>query len=279
MILSPGPLPLFIGHNSGALGAVCILALCLYGLSLSGRVFAWPCLVMAWLLQGAAILIDVTGMWAAAGRGVHFGFAAALSSTLWMVLAVYGVESRWVSISVDVRRVLALLAMATVVALWVFPSVWRMSVTSLGFAVHLLLGLAAYGLMGVAVVHAVLLGRAEHRLRFGKAELLAQAADAHVPLMQLERLTFSFVRAGCLALTLALACGVWFAPTWVWNHKTVFAVMSWLVLTSLVLGRHFLGWRGPHARRLIYLGAVFLLFAYVGSRFVFEVLLHRVPMG
>jgi ABC-type uncharacterized transport system permease subunit len=278
MILSPGFFDPSLAGSFGALGVVSVLALCFYALSIGMRAHAWRCLGAGWLMQGMAILMDVGRWWAGEGQGVHFGFAAALSTTLWLVMAVYGIESRLVAISTHVRRVLALLAMGAVMVLWVFPSVWRMQVVSAGFALHLLLGLAAYGLMGVAVLHAVLLGRAEQRLRSRRGtDALTDAPE--LPLMQLERLTFGFVRAGWLALTLALVCGLGFMPVWVWSHKTVFAVLSWVVLTGLLLGRQFLGWRGPYTRRLIYVGAGFLLLAYVGSRFVFEVLLHRAPTG
>jgi ABC-type uncharacterized transport system permease subunit len=279
MILSPGSLHPLLASSSGVIGLLSVLSVCFYAFSAWGRSHAWRCLWLGWLLQGAAILIDVGAWWLGSERGVHFGFAAALSTTLWLVLAVYGVESRLVAITPRVRRVLALLAMGTVAVLWVFPSVWRIQVVSAGFALHLLLGLAAYGLMGVAVLHAVLLGRTEHRLRSRSEQPLAPQSAPDLPLMQLERLTFGFVRAAWVALTLALVCGVWFAPVWVWSHKTVFVVLSWVVLTGLVLGRQLLGWRGPYARRLIHVSAAFLLLAYVGSRFVFEVLLHRTPNG
>jgi hypothetical protein len=33
------------------------------------------------------------------------------------------------------------------------------------------------------------------------------------------------------------------------SHKTVFSVISWLLFASLLLGRHFKGWRGKMAIR------------------------------
>ena len=47
------------------------------------------------------------------------------------------------------------------------------------------------------------------------------------------------------------------------------------VLAALLAGRRWQGWRGRRATRWLYVGAVLLLLAYVGSRFVFEVLLAR----
>jgi ABC-type uncharacterized transport system permease subunit len=63
---------------------------------------------------------------------------------------------------------------------------------------------------------------------------------------------------------------------WQWNHKTVFSVLSWLTFAGLLLGRKRLGWRGPTAVRVLYLGSGLLLLSYAGSRFVLEVVLNRV---
>jgi ABC-type uncharacterized transport system permease subunit len=51
--------------------------------------------------------------------------------------------------------------------------------------------------------------------------------------------------------------------------------MSWLVFALLLWGRWQWGWRGKRAVRVLYLGAGLLLLAYVGSRFVLEIILQR----
>ncbi len=43
----------------------------------------------------------------------------------------------------------------------------------------------------------------------------------------------------------------------------------------LLLGRARFGWRGRVAVRVLYIGSLLLLLAYVGSRFVLEVVLGR----
>ena len=45
--------------------------------------------------------------------------------------------------------------------------------------------------------------------------------------------------------------------------------------TARMRARRAFGWRGPRATRWLYAGAGLLLLAYVGSRFVLEVLLQR----
>jgi len=59
------------------------------------------------------------------------------------------------------------------------------------------------------------------------------------------------------------------------NHKTDFAIASWLIFAILLAGRHFAGWRGRTALRWTLSGFGALVLAYVGYRFVLEVILGR----
>ena len=59
------------------------------------------------------------------------------------------------------------------------------------------------------------------------------------------------------------------------NHKTVFAILSWLIYAGLLGGRKCYGWRGRTAIIWTLSGFAMLLLAYVGSKFVLEILLHR----
>jgi len=43
----------------------------------------------------------------------------------------------------------------------------------------------------------------------------------------------------------------------------------------LLLGRYAFGWRGRVAQRWLFVGFLMLLLAYIGSRFVFEVVLDK----
>lgn len=239
------------------------------GAALSQRI----ALLIGWLAHGAAIVVDSTGL-LSPSTGARFGFATALSATLWLVVVVYGIESRFVPMR-GVRGTLALLGMVAVALAWIFPAEIRSTSTSVWAPLHWVLGIASYGLFGAAVLHASMLSAAERQLR-GKG---TPAKAAGIPLLSLERLTFRFVAAGFGVLSAALLLGIWFASPWRWDHKSVFSTLGWLVFAALLAGRHIFGWRGPRATRWLYAGAGLLLLAYVGSRFVLEVLLHRAPPG
>jgi ABC-type uncharacterized transport system permease subunit len=232
---------------------------------------SWARMALAggWVAQAAAIAVDLLGLGNVAA-GARFGFGPVLSVTLWLVLAVYWVESRVVALTAA-RRPLALAAALAVAVAWAFPADLRPNAASAWAPLHWILGMVSYGLFGVAVLHGALLNRAEARLR----DRTPGATPPGVPLLRLERLTFLFIAGGFVALSAALVVGWWFADPWRWDHKTIFSVLGWLVFAALLLGRRVLGWRGAQATRWLYAGATLLLLAYVGSRFVVEVLLGR----
>jgi ABC-type uncharacterized transport system permease subunit len=208
-----------------------------------------------------------------AGEGIRFGFAPVLSLTVWLVLAVHFAESRLVPIS-GLRRMFSIAGAAAVLLALAFPGEVMAIARSPYAPAHWALGIAAYGLFGVAVVHGLLLDEADRRLRQKDV-----GGVLGLPLLSLERLTFNFVEAGFVVLTLAILLGLLSLGHWQWDPKTVLSVASWGTFGGLILGRRMHGWRGRQATRWLYTGAVLILLAYVGSRFVFEIVLQRVPTG
>jgi ABC-type uncharacterized transport system permease subunit len=255
-----------------ALWVPSVLALLAYAVAVLWRdesAGPWPhrLLFTGWVAHAAATAVDMAGIGSPL-PGARFGFAPALSATLWLVLAVYAVESRWVPLP-GVRRTLAGLGFLAVALAMVFPGEFRPQAASSWAPLHWALGIASYGLFGAAVLHAAMLDRAERQMR------LKAVGGAGMPLLRLERLTFQFVAAGFALLTATLVLGWWFSNPWRWDHKSVFSMLAWVVFAALLMGRQAFGWRGRHAVRGLYAGVVLLLLAYAGSRFVLEVLLKR----
>jgi ABC-type uncharacterized transport system permease subunit len=236
----------------------------------------WAALTLAWLAHAVSIVLD-TFSWNSPHPAARFGFAPALSVTSWLVLAVYAVESHRLGLPA-VRRALAWLAAGTVVLSWAFPGQEHPSSGSPWAPLHWIAGFASYGLIGAALMHAALMRVAEKQLRARPGSPVGKLNAPQalgMPLLRLESLTLRFVAAGFAMLTLTLALGIWSSSPWHWDHKSVFSVLSWFVFAILLVGRYQFGWRGRQAVRWLYAGSTLLLLAYVGSRFVMEVVLHR----
>ncbi|SAL74363.1 cytochrome c assembly protein [Caballeronia peredens] len=217
-----------------------------------------------------------------------FGFAFALSAMFWLGAGIYWIESFFFPLDGLRLLVLPLACIASLLPL-LFGGVRVLSYSAAPmFKLHFLIANIAYGLFAIAALHAVLMLMLERRLqrmrglstRHDGHGWLASWLDTLPPLLTLEKLLFRLIAAGFVLLTLTLVSGIAFNEQLVdralrLDHKTVFAFLSWLMFGALLTARRISGWRGRAALRWVLASFAALLLAYVGSRFVFEVLLHR----
>lgn len=156
----------------------------------------------------------------------------------------------------------------------------RLPFTNVPWAsVHIAIALSSYAILIVAAAEALVLTGIERRLHRG---LPSPAAAPSPPLLTLERWLFLLIGIGYALLTLTLASGIFYSEELFgtparFNHKNVFAVAAWATYTALLVGRWRYGWRGRRALKWILAGTLLLLLAYLGSKFVLEVLMHRNP--
>jgi ABC-type uncharacterized transport system permease subunit len=208
---------------------------------------------------------------------LRFGFAQALSVMMFLGIALYWIESLFYSLEGMLPLLLPLAALATPLPA-AFPGLASSAAhaQAVEFRLHLALGMVAYSLFVIALLHATLMAVLERRLHQKEPGFFANLP----PLLTLEQLLFRVIGAAFLFLTLTLLTGIAFSEELFgralpFDHKTVFAVLSWLTFGLLLAGRLLYGWRGRTALRWTMTGFLMLLFAYVGSRFVLEVVLHR----
>lgn len=217
-----------------------------------------------------------------------FGFAFALSAMFWLGAGIYWIESFFFPLDGLRLLVLPLACVASILPV-LFGGVRVLSYSAAPmFKLHFLIANIAYGLFAIAALHAILMLMVEKRLqgmrgvaaRHTSNGWLSSWLDTLPPLLTLEKLLFRLISAGFVLLTLTLVSGIAFNEQLVdrafrLDHKTVFAFLSWLMFGALLTARRVSGWRGRAALRWVLASFAALLLAYVGSRFVFEVLLHR----
>ncbi len=231
----------------------------------------------AWLLHGAALWVDVM-----VPGSLRIGFATMLSSALWISVGAYWLENQ--NFPLDGLRRIVMPVAALAVALQagfpgaLIPTAGRS--TMLGW--HIAIATLAYSTLTIAAFHAVLMALQESRLhtRSDRPGFFAAALDQLPALLTMEKLLFRLIAFGFALLSLTVLSGIVFSEELFgralkWDHKSVFTLLSWVLFAALLAGRHFRGWRGKTALSFTLAGFATLLLAYVGSRFVLEVVLHR----
>jgi len=243
----------------------------------SHTVDRWGLLVLA-IGHGVLVAAGVLG-----GGEFRFGFALALSATLWLTVLILWFEGFFVPLRGLQPLVLPAAAVAVVLPL-LFPGSMVTADRNLAFKLHLLAAILAYSLLTIAALHAMLMAALDRELHRGAGAASAQPSRLFrqiPPLLAMERLLFRLITAGFVLLTLTVASGILFSEHLFgralrFEHKTVFALAAWVVFAGLLSGRLIFGWRGRVALRWTIAGFAMLVLAYVGSRFVLEVVLGRV---
>lgn len=229
-------------------------------------------LAIALLLHGHMLYGELFG-----GGVMRFGFSTALSLMLWLAVLIYWVESFRARMEGLQPLALPLAGLCALLPGLLPGQHILTNVTSAMFRIHFFIAMVAYSLFTLAALHAIIMAVAERRLHRGE---LTRPLASLPPLLTMEALLFRLVLVAFVLLTLTLVSGIAFSETLFgkpleFNHKTLFSVLSWMIFAALLTGRYARGWRGRKALYWTLAGFATLLLAYVGSRFVLEVVLGR----
>jgi ABC-type uncharacterized transport system permease subunit len=232
---------------------------------------------VAWLVHGAALWFDMV-----APGSLRVGFAIMLSAALWISVLAYWIENRNFALD-GLRRLVMPSAFCAALLPVLFPgSLLPLQGQSAALGWHITVAVLAYSTMTIAAFHAVLMALQESRLhtRSAGGRWLGGALDQLPALLTMEKLLFRVIWIGFVLLSLTVLSGIVFSEELFgralrFDHKSVFALLSWILFAALLAGRRWRGWRGKTALRFTLAGFATLALAYVGSRFVLEVVLHR----
>ena len=147
-----------------------------------------------------------------------------------------------------------------------------------GLQVHIVASLFAFSVLTISALQSILLFTQDQHLR---KHDLSGITRAFPPLRDTEKFLFQTITVGFLLLTVALATGFVFLENMFEQHiahKTILSILAWIVFALLLWGRWQFGWRGRKAMSWTLGGFGFLILAYLGSKFVQELILHRVAI-
>ena len=226
---------------------------------------------------GLALIAHGIGVYGLSIKGdsLNVSIFSASSLIFWVINAIVLFSSLKKALHNLFLLLFPLSAISVLASIGGHNSEWQQSL-SYQIATHVVLSILAYSLLTIASLQALLLAYQNHAL---KNKQLTNSSRLLPPLQTMEALLFEFLWIGEILLTLAIASGFYFLEDMFAQHlahKTVFALVAWLIYALLLWGRHQLGWRGNTAIRWTLAGFVCLMLAYFGSKLVLEIILHRV---
>ncbi|UOF93779.1 MAG: cytochrome c biogenesis protein CcsA [Bordetella sp.] len=145
--------------------------------------------------------------------------------------------------------------------------------------IHLFLALSSYGLITVAAFHAIFMALLNYYLRnflkkISENSFVNQIFEIQPPILIQEKILFRTIGIGFLFLTLTVGSGlvasviVLNETSWLFDHKIIFTLLSWVTFGLLLLGRYRWGWRGRVALHWTLSGFLFLVLTYVSQKFI-----------
>ncbi len=237
-----------------------------YSLKLHSTMIALGLLIHAWLLY--------QGIFAAS---FNLGFYNALSAIFWLTVLVYWLANLKHQLHSLQAFVLPPAAIFALIPAFEVNNHYLPQAAQPLFMAHIGIALLAYSLFTFAALHALLMTIAERSLH-NKPTLIK--LPSFPPLMVMEGLLFKVIKIGFVLLTFTLISGMLFSEQifgkpMQFTHKVVFSFASWIIYGWLLFGRYQYGWRGKKAINLTLIGFVLLLLAYLGSKFILQVLMGR----
>ncbi len=210
--------------------------------------------------------------------GLDLGLGNAIAMLTWLTVLIYWLAGLAFQGLSGIMGLMAPIALGSVALLGIISA--RHVVKYGGdplFALHFAIAMLAYSLFFVATVHAVVMLAEEKWLHRG---VLPPFIRTLPPLLEMEALLFRILLAAFVLLTLTVVSGVFFSEElfhkpFEFTHKNVFSILSWFIFGGLLAGHFFRGWRGRTAVYWTLAGFTALMLAYIGSKAVLELILHR----
>jgi ABC-type uncharacterized transport system permease subunit len=236
----------------------------------------------AWTEQAIVAAIMLVHAWSVGGAmfrdgQVFLGVGVALSAIVLVTVAIHWLGNFFYNL-----RGLQLLVFPVAAVCSLAPAVLGTSqpMPNAGeamLAAHVIVALLAYGLLTIAALHALLLSALDRKLRTGA---LPPVLTGLPPLLTMETMLFRIIIGGFVLLSATVLSGLLFSEELfgmplTFTHKNVFTLISWAIFAALLVGRFLFGWRGRVALRWTLWGFGVLVIAYMGTKFVVEVLLGR----
>ncbi|MBM9889119.1 MULTISPECIES: cytochrome C assembly family protein [Deefgea] len=229
-------------------------------------------LIAVYVLHGTAVLLPFIDQ-----PQLHFGAAESLSLTAWLSLNIYLLGKLHWKLDGLEPPLFAFIVCFILLSI-ILPTGHAINYVQNNLSrSHFLLAMLAQGLVVNAAAVAILMRFSDKNLHQNSKKILAHTLP---PLLTLEKLLFSCVAIGFALLTAALITGSILSEQtsgsfFSFSHKTIFALASWVIFGTLLIGRINYGWRGRFAANWALTGFCLLFLGYIGTRIALEAFINK----
>jgi len=167
-------------------------------------------------------------------------------------------------------------AVSVLISTFSHASATQIGDMSPGIMLHIGSSILSYAMLSLAAIQAGLVAVQDRQLKQRMTRGLIQILP---PLQLMETMLFELIWAGVILLSISIVSGFLFVDDIFAQHlahKTVLAIVAWVLFSVLLWGRYQLGWRSQTAVRFTLTGFILLMLAYFGSKMVLELVLERV---
>tara|TARA_Y100000589_G_C27094403_1_gene605328 strand:+ start:368 stop:1159 length:792 start_codon:yes stop_codon:yes gene_type:complete len=231
------------------------------------------------ILSGSLVLLHGFGLllpWFTS-TDFEFGLFKAFVWIMWLAAVLVCCEAFFRRI---VPKVMAPIFVLTGIAILLdsfFPSPNLANDLSLTFRFHILIAMLSYSCLFFTSIRALTINFQENSLRNPKTRL----PDLSLPsLIELDASLHRLLLVTFLLLSGTVMSGIFVnlesgRMPLIFDHKTFFSLLAWLLISCIVAGKLLFGWRGRMVAKMTMIGCFLVILSYLGTQFVIEVILNR----
>ncbi len=146
---------------------------------------------------------------------------------------------------------------------------------SLNALIHVLTALVGYSFLAFGAIFSIFLRFIENDLHEKND---GSFFSSNLSILAMENQLFTIYWIGFILLSITMLSGSYFSEelfgtAFVLNHKFLLSSLAWLLYGGLLIGRAQFGWRGKKAINLSLSAFLILVLAYIGTKFILEIVL------
>ena len=209
-------------------------------------------------------------------QGVDLSFANSTLLLSWIIVLIYLLlnnKSKYQGL--EIFTLIPALIIVLVFPL-IQPDHQSIQYYSISASIHIIVAMLGYGLLAFGSIFSLFLLLFEKGLHAETKN--SSMISSSEPLLDVESKLFQIYWIGFIFLTFTLFSSLFFSnylfgQSLDWNHKTIFTILAWLSYALVLFGRVQFGWRGKKSIIISLLAFAFLILAYLGTKFVVEIVL------